>query len=224
MLKVGHRGAAGYCPESTLASFAKAIEMGVDAVECDVHLCRSGELVVIHDTYLERSTNGSGDVATKTLAQIKALDAGQGERVPTLGELLDFIDRRVTVFIELKSTDSAQAVAALVTEYAGRGWEYAQLVVISFFHPVVLAVKQANPRIHTGVSFVGVPVDFAASAERAMAEWVNPGLHYATQELIDDAHARGRKVMLWTANTPRDIAHAKALGPDALVSDFPDHL
>ncbi len=113
MLRVGHRGAKAYAPENTLASFSKAIEIGVDAVELDVRKTRDGELVVMHDADIKRTTNGKGLVSELTLAQIKAFSSG-GETVPTLGEALDFLGGKVKVVIELKEQGCEEQVLAEV--------------------------------------------------------------------------------------------------------------
>ncbi|MEM3426627.1 MAG: glycerophosphodiester phosphodiesterase family protein, partial [Thermoproteota archaeon] len=100
VLKIGHRGARFYEPENTLRSFRKALELGVDAVELDVRRTRDGELVVIHDAEVDRTTNGKGLVRELTLEEIRRLDAGKGEKIPTLEEALDFLDGRVKILIE----------------------------------------------------------------------------------------------------------------------------
>ena len=91
MIIIGHRGAMGYEPENTLRSFQKALDLGVDMIEFDVHLCKSGELVVFHDEKVNRTTNGQGYIAQKSLEKLKELDAGQGEKIPTLEEVLDLV-------------------------------------------------------------------------------------------------------------------------------------
>src|SRR6056297_2287931 len=102
VLKIGHRGAMGYEPENTLRSFKKAIELNVDMVELDVYVCSSGELVVIHDDKVDKTTNGKGYVSEKSFDELRKLDAGMGEKIPTLQEVLDLIDKRAKVNIELK--------------------------------------------------------------------------------------------------------------------------
>ncbi len=106
MLRVGHRGAKAYAPENTLASFRKAIEIGVDAIELDVRKTKDGHLIVIHDADVKRTTNGKGLVSELTLEQIKSFNAGEGERIPTLQEALDFLDKKVKVLIELNGSGS----------------------------------------------------------------------------------------------------------------------
>ena len=110
ILKIGHRGAAGLEPENTLRSFGKAISLGVDAVEFDLHKCKTGELVAIHDSSVNRTTNGIGLVADLTLAELKLLDAGAEETIPTFSEILDFINKRVKVFIEIKEKGIAELI------------------------------------------------------------------------------------------------------------------
>jgi len=102
MLKIGHRGAKGYEPENTLRSFQKALELNVDAVELDVRRTKDGAIVVIHDAEVDRTTNGKGLVSELTLKEIKELDIEKGEKIPTLEEALDFLDKKVKIFIELK--------------------------------------------------------------------------------------------------------------------------
>src|SRR5260221_725361 len=108
MLVFGHRGAMGYEPENTLRSFEKAIELGVTMIELDVFVLQDGSVVAIHDPVLNRTTNGNGIVTNKSLQEIKMLDAGKGEKIPTLQEVLDVVARRVRVNIELKGKNTAE--------------------------------------------------------------------------------------------------------------------
>src|SRR3989344_9380836 len=117
MLKIGHRGACGYAPENTLKSFQRAIDLGVDAIELDVQLCKSGELIVMHDNTVDRTTDGSGFIKKLKLKDLKKLDAGEGERIPTLEEVLNLVDRRVKVNIELKGPKTAKPALKLIDEY-----------------------------------------------------------------------------------------------------------
>ena len=108
LLKISHRGACGYEPENTLASFKKAIEINADMIELDVHVCKTGEVVVIHDEKVNRTTNGKGYVSQKNLESLKKLDAGKGKKIPTLIEVLDLVNKRVKVNIELKGKKTAE--------------------------------------------------------------------------------------------------------------------
>ena len=123
---IGHRGACGYAPENTHASFERAIELGVGMIEFDVQRCKSGELVVIHDLMVDRTTNGSGYVSELTLDELQKLDAGDGEQIPTLREVLDRVDQRVAVNIEIKAAGIVGGVAAIIDEYVReRKWRQA---------------------------------------------------------------------------------------------------
>src|SRR3990167_11327492 len=130
MLKIGHRGACGYAPENTLKSFQRAIDLGVDMIELDVQLCKSGELVVIHDDTVNRTTDGSGFVKKIKLKNLKKLDAGEEERIPTLEEILNLVDRRVKVNIELKGPKTAKPVLKLIDEYIKtKGWNIDDFII-----------------------------------------------------------------------------------------------
>lgn len=223
--KLGHRGACGHAPENTLASMRKAIELGVHGFEFDIQLSKDNEPVVIHDDTLERTTNGKGCVSDFTLQELQLLDAGNGEKIPSLRNVLDMVDKRCRLLIELKAEHSAQGVADIVTHYVQHfGWSYEQLFVCSFDHLQIAAVRAINPDIHTCALLVGIPVSLAALASEAGAWAINPNVHHITQALVDDAHRRNLKVITWTGNDPRDIERMKALGVDGIISDYPDRL
>ena len=121
-LSIGHRGARGHEPENTLRSVRRALALSAHGVEIDVWFV-DGELIVIHDAKLERTTNGHGYVSRKTFAQLRALDAGEGERIPTLREVFETVDRRAVIHIELKGRRTAGPVRALIAEFVDRrGW------------------------------------------------------------------------------------------------------
>ena len=225
MLKIGHRGACGYAPENTLLSLRKALELGVDGIEFDVHVCKGGDVVVMHDDTLERTTSGRGKVADHTLAELKTLDAGQGQRVPTLEEFIRAAQGR-TLYIELKEPDSMQPVADIVTRFVEKeGLRYEQLVVISFLFDTLSELKRRYPDILTGVGVEGALADdFMAQARDAGMWAINPDIAELTQDFVDAAHAHDLKVLTWTANTPEDIARAKAYGVDGIISDYPDRV
>jgi glycerophosphoryl diester phosphodiesterase len=225
MWKIGHRGACGYAPENTLASMRKALELGVHGFEFDIQLSRDEEPVVIHDDTLERTTSGRGGVSDFTLAELQRLDAGSGEKIPSLRNVLDLVDKRCRLFIELKAEHATRPVADIITHYVGQfGWSWEQLFVCSFDHLQIAAIRQHQPKIRTCALIAGIPVSLAAVAEQAGAWAINPNAYHINQALVDDAHHRGLKVITWTANQPRDIARVKSLGVDGIISDYPDRL
>jgi glycerophosphoryl diester phosphodiesterase len=224
-MRIGHRGACGYAPENTLLSFKKAIEFNVAMIELDVFCCASGQLVVIHDATLERTTNGQGYVESKTLAELKKLDAGDGEPIPTLAEVCDYVNRRAIINIELKGIGTASAVIALINYYVTeKGWAYTDFVVSSFNHHDILAVKEALPSLFTIALLDGIPVYLASFAHECKADAIGVSKDCITQEYIDDAHARGLKVYVFTVNSIADIQKLKNMNVDGLFSNYPDRV
>ena len=129
--RIGHRGACGYEPENTLASFQRAIDMGCTWIELDVHFV-DNELIVIHDSRLDRTTNGKGKIYDLSLEEIQSYDAGNGEHIPTLTEVLDLVDRRIGVNVELKGRATAAPVDQILTRYCDAGWHPEHFQVSSF--------------------------------------------------------------------------------------------
>lgn len=223
--KLGHRGACGYAPENTLASVRKALELGVHGFEFDIQLSKDGEPMVIHDDTLDRTTNGKGFVHDFTAAELQMLDAGSGEKVPTLRNIFDLVDKRCRLFIELKAEHCAQPVAAIIKHYVTQmGWSYEQIFVCSFDHMQIAGMRMQNPELRTCASLVGIPVSLAALAQEAGAWAIAPCIEHMNEALVEDAHKRRLKVCVWTANTLAQIARAKELGVDGIMSDFPDRI
>lgn len=224
MIKIGHRGAMGYAPENTLLSFKKSIPLS-DMVELDVYVCKTGEVVVFHDHRLERCTDGHGYVMDKTFVELRALDAGQGQQIPTLEEVLDLIDNQVAINIELKGPGTAEPVYKIVDQYVKSGrYPLDRFVISSFNHPELLAFKTLSPKVSIGCLISCIPADLAAIAETVQADYLNVCGEFISQELVDDAHRRGLKVLVWTVNELDDIAYVKSLGVDGIFSNYPDRI
>ena len=225
--KIAHRGAPHHAAENTLLAIEKAIELGMDAIECDVHLCKSGEVIVMHDATLQRTTNGHGAIAAHTLAELKALKINDGQAIPTLRETLEMIDGRVPLFIELKDPKAAEATAKLISEFAPR-YEagYTLYPVISFDREALLRTKRVDANILAGMT---TPPKGAGEAflddAKAQGMWsVNPCIDTLEESFMRGAKERGLKVITWTANQPKKIARAYALGVDGIISDHPERL
>ena len=184
---MGHRGAPADEPENTLRSFSRALAVGVAAVELDVQLTRDGRLAVIHDETLDRTTNGKGRVKDFTLAELQRLDAGRGEPVPSLEEVFALVQGRAHLVVELKQPDAAGAVLGFFREQ--RAFEFAN--VISFWHPAVKALKEAEPRLTTGALMVGCPADPVGVARAAGAATLVLNYPYVNRELVAAAHHQG---------------------------------
>lgn len=225
MLVIGHRGAKGLYPENTLGSVQKAIEIGVDMVEVDVHVCQSGEVVVIHDAKVDRTTNGHGYVIRKSLDQLKQLDAGQGEPVPTLREVLDLIDRRIAINIELKGKQTLGPVLKIVNEYIQtKNWDVEHFILSTFMRKKLKRLSRVQSTLQIGALLAYRPWGFIQFAESLSAYSVHLNLRIASPRLIDSAKQKGMKVFVWTVNEPDDIVRMQEYGVDGIFSDFPDRI
>jgi glycerophosphoryl diester phosphodiesterase len=167
-------------------------DIGVDAVEIDVHLSKDKELVVIHDATVDRTTNGTGPVSGYTVQEIKRLDAGKGEAIPTLQEVIDLIDRRMMLVIELKEEGTERSVVDIIIQNN----LFDKAYVISFWHRLVKTVKEMDSRIKTGVLLVGSPVD-ACIATQASANALVMKYTFVDREFVKIAHDKGLKVFIW---------------------------
>ncbi|MEE9284923.1 MAG: glycerophosphodiester phosphodiesterase family protein [Dehalococcoidia bacterium] len=229
---VGHRGAPALAPENTLASFAKALEMGVDFVEVDVHLSRDGALVVIHDHTLDRTTDGRGLVGQRSLEEIKRLDAGSwfdrrfaGERIPTLDEVLELVGGRCAVAVEIKNGPIFyEGIEGAVLASLERHGALGRAMVMSFDHPTALRFKELAPESHTGVLFAGTPVVPVALAKEARADMLMPLWTSVSAEMVASAHQAGLGVVPWPVDEPAAMEQMIAAGVDAIATNHPDRL
>jgi glycerophosphoryl diester phosphodiesterase len=214
---IGHRGAAGYEPENTLRSFKKALEIGVDIVELDVHLTKDNKLVVIHDEKVDRTTNGKGYVKNYKLSELKKLDAGKGERIPTLQEAIDLLYGRVKVQIELKGENTEKPVVDFIKNYDPENF-----ILTSFYHTRVKRAKELYPKITTGVLFVGRPIDPLKIVRDAKADRLC--INYATidKELVEEMHKNKIKVSVWNVDDVEYVKRMVSLKVDAIGSNKPD--
>lgn len=221
MICIGHRGAMGYKPENTLASFALALEMGCRWLELDVY-CVEGELLVIHDDKLERTTNGRGEVMQSSLEYLRSLDAGDGQQIPTLSEVIDLVDRRAVINVELKGPDTAAPVCRLLDDYCKRGWQPDDFLLSSFYHK---ELALADPHYRRGALFSrrGKRNYFEVADE--LAAWsINLDLKLVDEKAVTEAHRRGLKVLVYTVNEPADIARMRELDVDGVFTNFPDRV
>lgn len=223
-LSIGHRGARGHAPENTLLAIDTGIGLGADMIEFDVQLC-GGQLVVLHDPRLERTTNGTGRVSEVPFEYLRRLDAGKGQQIPTLHEVLALVAGRTSLNVEIKSANgTAAAVATVLREALSDGWQTHQFLVSSFHLPELYEFKQLAPEIPIAVLLCGVPLDWAACATEMGAHALNISAEFADPMLVRDAHARGLKVHAYTVNHPADIAAMRNLGLDGVFSDYPERV
>jgi glycerophosphoryl diester phosphodiesterase len=216
---IAHRGDSAHRPENTLSAFASALELGAEVMEMDVQLSRDGEVMVIHDASVERTTDGSGRVREMTLSEMRRLTAGYplrygsafpGERIPTLAEVLGLLRDRARAMIEIKSdsvTDDAEGgiEAVTVAEVRRAGMEK-DVAVISFDRRALLRCRRLAPEIARGHVFdKGLPGDILAGAREAACEVVMPHKRLLSDELRDRAREAGIKVATWVVDEPDEL-------------------
>ncbi|HEY5345425.1 MAG TPA: glycerophosphodiester phosphodiesterase family protein [Verrucomicrobiae bacterium] len=219
-----HRGARGREPENTVRSVRRALDLGADGVEVDVYFA-DGQLVVIHDATLKRTTNGHGRVMEKSFAYLRSLNAGAGEKIPTLAEIFDAVNRRAVINVELKGPHTAAPVAALIGEYVKHhGWSFDDFLASSFDHARIREVKQLCPKIRIGALIGKTPRNLAKFAKELGAWSLHASKRCVTPKLVADAHQRGLKVFVYTVNEPKEIARMRARGVDGVFSDFPERM
>ncbi len=223
VLVIGHRGAAAHAPENTLASFRKALELGADMIELDVHLSSDGELVVIHDDTLERTTDGSGPVSSRTLAELRELDAGGGETVPALKEVIELVGGRCGVDIELKGPGTAGPTAELLRRSVDEGLSVSSSILVTSFDPVeLLEFAPLIPEIRRGILVEGVPEGVVEVGKILAVRTIGLDHRFMTEEVVRECVGGGFEVHAWTVN---ELERARALigwGVGAIITDRPE--
>ncbi|CDF80730.1 glycerophosphoryl diester phosphodiesterase [Formosa agariphila KMM 3901] len=222
-LVMGHRGAKAYIAENTLESIQKALDFNVDGIEIDVHCCATGELVVFHDFTLDRMTNGEGELAKQSLAELKKLKVDGQFSIPTLDEVLDLIDRQCILNIELKGKSTAEATCKTIQNYIkDYGWQYSDFLVSSFQHHEIEAVFNIDKNIPLGVLTKANMVEAIEFAEIVQAKAIHPGSAIVTRDNVKLAQSKGYDVNVWTVNDKATIIRMKDYGVNAIISDNPD--
>jgi len=225
LLKIGHRGAKGHEPENTLVSFAKALELGVHGIELDVHVCATGELVVIHDFTVDRVTNGTGEVHKMTLAELKALTIEPSQQIPTLHEVYNLINKKCIINIEMKGRHTAQPVSDFINDYVThKGYSYEDFLVSSFQQEELKVISEINPNVHLGILTQASVTQAWEWADAYKAKAIHPHFSLLTESNVHKAQQAGLKVYTWTVNEPEDIARIKTYNVDGIISDFPERL
>ena len=234
-LIIAHRGASAAAPQNTLAAFRKAMELGADGVELDVQLSADGAVVVIHDFTVDKTTDGAGRVAIKTLAELEALDAGAkfspqfaGERIPTLGQVFEALQGKLLVNVELKDFNPrSSALAAPVVEVV-RKYAMEKRVLFSSFNPFALrAVKRLAPQTPAGLLYasnLAVYLRRAWLAPLVPHEARHPESSMVTAQTMKWYHARGLRVNAWTVDDPVEMRRLITLGVDGIITNRPDVL
>jgi glycerophosphoryl diester phosphodiesterase len=217
---ISHRGAAGLVPENTLPGFEKAVELGADWSELDVRLTRDGLLVVIHDETVDRTTNGTGPVARLTFDQIRALDAGNGERVPTLSEVLELCRGRIPLHVELKGPGTHRQALDEVMDAGMAG----EVVFTSFELDRIARVKAIEPSLATCALFYEPESDACRQALESGATGIGVYWEHITPQMVAAAQEAGLEIGAWNPDTKEDWETTIALGVDVIGSNHPEGL
>ena len=219
---IAHRGASGLAPENTLKAIRLALTLGAQAIEIDVQRA-DGELWVFHDRRLERCTNGGGVLTAQSRAYLAGLDAGEGEPIPTLWQVMEAIAGKAELHIELKGAQTADEVARLTRRAeAELGFTPAHWVVSSFHHPELARFAALRPEIRLGALTATIPLTLAAFAAELGAWSLNCDLDFVDEALVMDAHRRGLKVLVYTVDHTADLAALAAMGVDGIFTNRPD--
>lgn len=219
ILKIGHRGAKGYEPENTLISFQKAIDIGVHGIELDVHLSSDKQLVVIHDETIDRTTNGKGFVNHFNTLALNAFG------IPKLSDVLDLVNQKCFVNIELKGIGTAKPTNEIIESYVlEKNWNYANFLVSSFDFKMLEEIHLLNPKIRIGV-LTEVDIEKAIKqAQNINAFSIHPYYRLLTKENVILMQKQGFEVYPWTVNSTTEILKIKSYNVNGIISDFPDRI
>ncbi|MBQ4820877.1 glycerophosphodiester phosphodiesterase family protein [Aquimarina sp. MMG016] len=219
----GHRGAAGLVAENTLESITEALKQGVDGIEIDVHRCKSSELVVIHDHTLERTTNGKGKVSEFTWSELKRFRTPEGYRIPKLDQVLDLIDGKCVLNIELKGIGTAIPTIELLEKYIKNySWDYNHFILSSFDHSQLFQIKRITSKYKLGVLTEDDIFSVVSIAEALDTFSIHPPVYSLTKKEVDLAKSKGFQVYVWTVNDKLKMQQSKDWKVDGIITDFPN--
>jgi glycerophosphoryl diester phosphodiesterase len=221
MLHIAHRGASASEPENTLRAIRAALGLKVDGIEIDVHNV-GGHLVVIHDLHVDRTTDGRGPLLDFTFERLRQLDAGKGERIPTLEEVADVIGRRVPLIIELKGPGTGGLAARCIQERVrtGRGL-YRDFMLSSFDQYELQEAMNADAEVPRAVLFQGVPLGLAAFAEALRPVSLHLSREFVRRGIVADAKRRGYDVYVYTVDDADEMRWLEAQGVDGVFTNCP---
>jgi glycerophosphoryl diester phosphodiesterase len=228
---IAHRGASGHAPENTFAAFERAVELGVGFIETDLQLTRDAQFVAIHDSYLDRTTNGHGAVHEHTLAELRQLDAGKwfdrdfmDQRIPTLDEILEFArERDVVFYLEIKPS-VAWGMHHTLVGALGKAQNAARTIVISFDPATLDSVRRLEPAMMIGLLVETGKGDPIKAALDVGARQLCPRIDLVTPEMVQQAHQADLHVVTWTVNDANKMRAAIDAGVDGIMTDLPDRL
>ena len=226
-----HRGYSGKYPENTMLAFEKAIEIGCDGIELDVHLSRDGEIVIIHDEELDRTTDGTGLVGSYTLAELKTFDASAGcagvygkNEIPTLREYFELVkDKDIITNIELKTgvytyPGIEEKTLSMIDEFGLRD----RIIISSFNHYSVRHFKELAPDMECGFLTESWFIDMPAYTRKYGMEYVHPIFNAVTEEFVRQSEENGIGINTWTVNTREDMLDMLKKGVNSIIGNEPE--
>lgn len=223
MLVIAHRGDRVHKPENTMAAFKLALEEGADGIELDVQLTSDGEIVVCHDETVNRTTNGTGYIKDMTYKEVLNLDAGEGQKIPSLSEVMDLLHNKdILLNIELKN--SVIKYQGLENKVINALKEYKMLdktIISSFNHHSLLNVKELAPTMRVGILFECMPVNLWGFATKIKAYSLHPFYSNVDERMVKRSHEHNIRLFPWTVNNENIIRDFFALGVDAIITDDP---
>jgi glycerophosphoryl diester phosphodiesterase len=221
VIVTGHRGVMGSEPENTLRSFRRAVEYGCDEIELDLRVTSDDRLVVLHDATVDRTTDGRGPVEQFSFDELRLLDAGSGERIPTWAESVAAIGVRIQAEVK-----AVRAVPLLVESLQADPELAARTMVTSSHAEILLAIRRAMPSASTGLIFGRTPdvADVLALTRAAEAGTALCGIAGLTVEAVAELHREGLDVTAWPVPDAETFARAVELGVDGVTTDYPDRL
>ncbi len=228
-LVIAHRGGSKWAPENTMAAFRKSLDAGADGIELDIHRCKSGELIVIHDETLERTTDGKGFIKDKNYDEMKSLSAGKwfaaefaDEKLPLLTDVLKLVDGKMIINIEIKNAPIAYPgieddLADLLKSYKHRD----KILISSFDHELIRRVHKKMPDIEVAFLDASIVADVGEYASKIGAKAWNPGFSEMRADAVERAHKSGLAVNVWTVDGKKHWDHVMEMKVDGIVTDDP---
>lgn len=223
-ISIGHRGAMGHETENTIASVKKALDLGVDMIEIDVFVLKTGEVVVFHDETLDNLTNHKGKIEDYSYSELQKVIVNGNHSIPTLAEIITVIDKKVPLNIELKGKNTAQPTQIIVHSFYKKGWSKKDFVISSFLWEELKIYRKLDNKIPIAILTEENPIDAISIGIDVKAFAINPWYKTLTKQNVEYLHKSGFKINTYTVNEPEDINKVIELGVDGIFCNFPERL
>lgn len=221
---IGHRGAAGLVAENTLPSIQKALDIGVDWIEFDVHRTRDGKVIVIHDAFTRRIAREWMLIKNQDLFTLQQLETKSGHRIPTFAEVVQLVGDRAKINVEVKSKGCAEEIAKTIKKLVRADYTYAHFLVSSFSPKILGEVREANKYINLGLLHWRLPFGFTTVSKDLRLSAAGFSQFHVTPQLLQMVQRRGLMSYIYTVNSPRNAQRFEKWGADAIVTNRPDRM